>query len=150
MYLPHSIFSHDSHVVMLGMNQSCGECHPPELQRSAETAKPCSECHTDDELTLKVLDATIKFEGTVAVSYTDAVHGLCVGCHDEVAAEIDKPHHAVCSTCHEPEAEPGRAAEWARRRQTTYASKWVVTTRPATLDPEKEQAALLDGGEPGR
>ncbi len=148
MYLPASVFSHNDHVVLLGMNRSCGKCHPPELQRSRETAERCTACHNDNELTLRVPEATIDSEGTLTVSYTDAMHGLCIRCHDEVANQIEKPHHAVCSTCHQTEVQADRAAEW-HMRQTMYANKWVVTARPATLKPEADRPTSRGVTKPG-
>ncbi len=134
MYLPTSIFAHQYHVEMLGHNDSCIECHPAAEPRCRETAKACDACHNEKELTLTVPGATIEYEQDVAVSYTDAMHGLCIGCHDEVAEQINKPHHAVCSTCHTPETDEARAIDW-ERRQSIYAGKWVVTGTPATLEP---------------
>jgi Ni/Fe-hydrogenase subunit HybB-like protein len=139
MYLARSIFSHDYHVNMLGWNDSCQECHELGKGRSRESAKACDQCHVD-ALSLKVPDATIASDGDLAPSYTDAMHGLCIGCHDQVADQINKPHHAVCSTCHPLEYDPERHDEW-EKRQTLYAGKWVLTGTPATLKPSTSRSS---------
>jgi hypothetical protein len=36
----------------------------------------------------------------LAPSYQDAMHGRCLDCHEEEAAEQDKPELVLCSTCH--------------------------------------------------
>jgi hypothetical protein len=36
----------------------------------------------------------------LAPSYKDAMHGRCLGCHEEQAFEQDRPELALCSTCH--------------------------------------------------
>ena len=36
----------------------------------------------------------------MATGYVDAMHGVCIACHTKVAAELNRPHHAQCATCH--------------------------------------------------
>ncbi len=139
MYQARSIFSHEEHVDYLGGNDSCTECHPSGSDRSRETAKACEACHVD-ELDMMVPDAAIKTEGDdMAVSYTDAMHGLCVGCHEQVADQINKPHHGVCSTCHKPIQGQDVSQEW-ERRQATYPGKWVITGNPVEFTPPPASA----------
>lgn len=39
--------------------------------------------------------------------FDHAMHGLCIGCHDEIdKKDGKKPHHAKCATCHKPEIAP--------------------------------------------
>ncbi len=111
MHLAMSIFSHDRHVASLGLNQSCRQCHAAGVGRSEETAKACAECHTPDKLTLKVPGATVKSDGSMAVGYEDAMHGLCITCHKDVAKLEEKAHHAECTTCHKPEIAGAQAIE---------------------------------------
>ena len=123
MYLATSIFSHDRHVEVLGMNLSCRECHPTGLGRTGATTKACTECHNDEELTLKVPGATVKSEGNLAVSYTDSMHTLCIACHEEVAKKQDKPHHDRCDTCHKPEIEFGGPAQVVTRSGDVFSRR---------------------------
>lgn len=99
MYLPSSIFDHDGHREWLGDNASCVQCHPANQSKSAETAKPCRDCH---EEMFREVDPDEEVE-TFARSYVNAMHDLCVTCHEE---EKDKPTHAQCSTCHTESARP--------------------------------------------
>ena len=137
MYVATSIFNHDYHQSKLGGNQSCAECHPVDQSRSKESAKDCNTCHKDN-LDMDVPGSLIKVDGYIAVSYVDAMHGLCVSCHKEIAEKIGKPKHGVCTTCHKPETDAAREAEW-EKRQKTLSNKWVITTNllPKTFDPEK-------------
>jgi len=97
MYAKTDVSAHDWHSSELGANLECGECHRGGEERRAESAKECSECHKD----LLPAGATIKVEQYYAPSYTDAMHSLCVGCHEKKAVEIpDKPQLALCTTCH--------------------------------------------------
>jgi len=132
MYLPTSIFDHDLHQTKLGGNHSCVECHPPEENRGKEMVKDCNECHKE-KLDLTVPAAPIQVRQYLAPSYTDALHGLCVTCHKEIAEKIHKPEHGTCNTCHRPERLAEREIEWESRK-SILSNKWVITTR--LLPPE--------------
>ncbi len=127
MYLPVSIFNHDSHVAYLGGNQACDDCHPSESNRGKEGTKDCAECHKDD-LSLLVPDAPIPMKKWVAPGYTDAMHGLCISCHKEIAGRIGNSEHGSCLTCHLTDIVAGKEGEWTRR-QAVFSNKWVITTR---------------------
>jgi Ni/Fe-hydrogenase subunit HybB-like protein len=97
MYSKSSVFNHDWHSSGTGVNISCEQCHPQDRQRSASTAKQCNECHSD----LVAPGSNINFKQNMTVSYTDAMHNLCVDCHKQKAIELaDKPNLAECATCH--------------------------------------------------
>ncbi|MBN1341355.1 MAG: polysulfide reductase NrfD [Phycisphaerae bacterium] len=123
MYLPTSIFSHDRHVEVLGMNRSCHECHPSRQGRTGATAKACAECHNEKELALKVPGATVKSDGDVAVSYTNAMHDLCITCHAEVATKRKIPHHDRCDTCHKPGVDIGGPAQVVTRGGDVFSRR---------------------------
>ena len=95
MYKPVDFFRHNWHSSNYGAGLSCGECHQSGLSRSAESAKACRECHPK-----------YNFTGTghtayFALSYTDAMHNLCVSCHREKVKTIpEKSMLDECSTCH--------------------------------------------------
>jgi hypothetical protein len=111
MYTPTDFFRHDWHASPNGVNIACVDCHPQGEQRRVATAKPCLDCHPN--FTLHRNEA-----GQVhymAMSYADAMHKLCVSCHQIKATELpDRPDLARCATCHEttlPE-ELGQNLKW--------------------------------------
>ncbi len=97
MYAPNDFFRHDWHGSAEGAKIRCDQCHTPGMTRTAESAKQCIECHPD----LTILNTENNY---MAISYTDAMHQLCVSCHTVKAAELaDMPDLARCSSCHETE-----------------------------------------------
>lgn len=98
MYSMSDAFGHDWHSSPTGGNVKCVTCHAEGMARSAESAVSCDRCHTD----LVPPNSPIAFETHWAPSYTDAMHKMCVGCHEQkVAAELtEKPDLARCATCH--------------------------------------------------
>jgi hypothetical protein len=45
------------------------------------------------------------------------MHGLCIDCHKERAAELERPHHGDCATCHhQAVASDGQVLTDRRRR----------------------------------
>lgn len=95
MYNPTSAFDHQLHVALVepGGNQSCDECHTG--GHSASTAVQCVECHKNMGLSRdgKPFDYT-------APSYVDAMHGLCIECHEAEAPKLNEPLLPSCATCH--------------------------------------------------
>ena len=96
MYQPASMFRHGWHASPTGAKLACVECHALGQTRSALTAKACTGCHKD----LKATGATIALKQHTAPSYANAMHLSCVGCHQKVAAEKNKPEIARCAGCH--------------------------------------------------
>jgi Ni/Fe-hydrogenase subunit HybB-like protein len=109
MVEPTRIFDHDRHQVLVAeeeelrgvfpVNQSCAVCHTAGQAKTASSAKGCLECHGDDT-GWKEIDAPTA-DLTWAVSYLEAMHGTCAGCHEEEAQENDRPELRDCSTCHQ-------------------------------------------------
>jgi Ni/Fe-hydrogenase subunit HybB-like protein len=98
MYNAVDFFKHDWHASENGANIKCNECHSLNQTRDASTAKQCTECHTDYKF-----NATFnKNNGNYYIlSYTDAMHKLCVSCHTKkVTHLVNKPNLDKCSTCH--------------------------------------------------
>jgi hypothetical protein len=95
VYSPTSTFDHQFHVATVepGGNQSCDKCH--EGGHSASTAVQCVECH-------KNMGPNKDGQpfNYVAPSYEDAMHGLCIKCHEAEAERLNKPELASCATCH--------------------------------------------------
>ncbi|MFZ5920014.1 MAG: NrfD/PsrC family molybdoenzyme membrane anchor subunit [Chloroflexota bacterium] len=93
-YRPVSIFDHNFHRQTLGGNGSCLECHDRE-EHTALSGTICLNCHED----------MVPGEGQAAFSmaalpYKDAMHGRCLGCHEQQALAQSRPELALCSACH--------------------------------------------------
>ncbi len=97
MYTEFDAFRHDWHGSPAGANIACKTCHTAGVARSAESAVKCDKCHQD----LMPEHAGIKVSQYKAVSYTDAMHGVCVACHQKIAnQDSDKSTLGQCPTCH--------------------------------------------------
>jgi len=90
MFLKTQIFNHLFHEEKLGGNRGCEKCHDIKYPNSAENAKTCEKCHT--KMISEGTRITIKTKGRdrlkYAVGYDDAMHGLCIPCHQEKAKEF--------------------------------------------------------------
>ncbi|MFH0900799.1 MAG: cytochrome c3 family protein, partial [Pseudomonadota bacterium] len=102
MYLSTDIFAHAFHAKKLGDNAGCSECHadPSRLKTRANT-KGCAECHE----TMRASETLVKSRGPapseVAAGYEDAMHGLCISCHERAATTaVELRQMAACATCH--------------------------------------------------
>ncbi|MGD2123701.1 MAG: polysulfide reductase NrfD [Gemmatimonadota bacterium] len=103
------IFDHDRHQSLVAEeeglagvfpeNQSCAVCHTAGQAKTTDSAKGCLECHEDDTGWKEIEDPAADL--TWAVSYLEAMHGTCAGCHEEEAEKGDRPELRDCSTCHE-------------------------------------------------
>jgi len=101
MYTTADIFRHDWHADPEGGNLACNICHKADEQRTASTAVACDHCHKD----LVPSGATIEIKQYLAPSYADALHGTCITCHKQKAAEMaDKENLGQCATCHKLDA----------------------------------------------
>ncbi len=104
MYLETNIFNHDFHAGKLGGNRSCIKCHKdPDIAKSMTTATPCTSCHKY----MVARNSFIKLQKNPlerpAVSYMDAMHGLCKKCHNRMATLYPKRYANLdkCATCHQ-------------------------------------------------
>jgi Ni/Fe-hydrogenase subunit HybB-like protein len=133
MWSTTDIFDHDNHVRDLerfGARDACAACHPGGAQpRARETASGCTVegCH-HNELALYREGARVQPDDVAhsrfAVGYMDAMHGLCIECHKEHAAELGRPHHADCATCHRnaPGSEEAILAQLRQRHELDLRS----------------------------
>lgn len=134
MYLPTPIFHHWRHVERLGGNASCDQCHADKHDRHA-IIKTCQQCHVDS-LNMSVAGAPFTWQENryLVVSYADAMHGLCVTCHQQIAGHVDKPNLGKCATCHrEPTEEPQMAEmekRWLERARVRPSNRDVIMPRP--------------------
>ncbi|MFH2055884.1 MAG: NrfD/PsrC family molybdoenzyme membrane anchor subunit, partial [bacterium] len=132
MYSATDAFRHDWHSDPEGGNVACSKCHEPGVERTAATAKQCTDCHTD----LYPQGATIVVKSYVAPSYTDAMHTLCVTCHTEKATQIEgKQALAQCASCHGTLDSRGALAAGAPISRSTAGSSVLL---PAPKPPSKE------------
>ncbi len=104
MYEPSSIFDHDLHADGLGGNEGCIECHAGGVEvKSYETITECSECHQAEIAPRAFVEKPDPRWGE-AVGYMDAMHSLCVDCHERevMTAPGEHPENLNrCMTCHD-------------------------------------------------
>jgi Ni/Fe-hydrogenase subunit HybB-like protein len=103
MYSPADVFDHGSHVAKLGGNAGCMRCHPnAELPKTRASATPCDRCHAGLQLAGSRVRPARAFDGRT-ISYLDAMHRLCIGCHTELHRKEPARHpanFALCRNCH--------------------------------------------------
>lgn len=95
-YMTSDAFGHTWHSSPEGGKLSCTQCHLAGEVRSADNAKRCDACHKD----LVPEYVSIEIESYEAPAYTDAMHKLCIGCHQEQAVALDKEGLPRCAQCH--------------------------------------------------
>jgi len=104
MYEPVSVFDHDVHAEKLGGNEGCAECHSDGSEvKSYDTVTECSECHQNEIASRAFIDAPEGMWGD-AVGYKDAMHSLCMDCHEReslTATEGSPEGLNKCMTCHD-------------------------------------------------
>jgi len=104
MYEPHSVFDHEIHVERLGGNQGCTECHADGTTvKSYETITECNECHRREISSTSFVEAPEERWGEAA-GYMEAMHALCVECHEREALTAPDEHPESlnrCTTCHD-------------------------------------------------
>ncbi len=103
MYEVTDVFDHDLHVTKLGMNRACIVCHQRDIAgKSRETALACWECHGDMVVQGSIIPPNPAGLVGFAPGYMDAMHGLCIRCHEQMAnenpAEYEEFHR--CDVCH--------------------------------------------------
>ena len=124
MFLTTNIFNHSLHQTELGGNQSCIQCHAENIPKSITTVKTCKDCHTDS-LSIYVKNSPIKSDSYIAVSYVDAMHNLCITCHQQKKTELEKPNLALCTTCHKGETDAVHTV--GEKWRAMHYNSWVVT-----------------------
>ncbi len=98
MYAQADFFRHDWHASPAGAKLKCDDCHTAGVTRTAQSAKKCTACHPFYKFTTIGVGATPAYH---ILSYTDAMHKMCVSCHVVEAKVVkDKQDLALCTTCH--------------------------------------------------
>ena len=106
MYLDTDIFNHLNHVVAEGGNKGCIKCHTnPNQEKNRDTSVPCSECHQSMKASESFISTDANWKG-VASGYMQAMHGLCLTCHEQKEREngkLRRTGQSGCRTCHKEE-----------------------------------------------
>jgi hypothetical protein len=104
MFSPRDTFNHGLHVDKMGGNEACIKCHKDNsIPKSRLTATPCLACHDDMKVEGSMVDPGSSMVLDWAPGYKDAMHNLCIKCHEK----NENPELSKCEACHremEPEA----------------------------------------------
>ena len=104
MYGVTDIFNHALHVDKLNGNDGCVRCHQDAGQpKNRDTALACTNCHQAMAVAGSFVQPPKSGTRGFAPSYMDAMHGLCVSCHEKKLAlgQVDQgPGFAQCANCH--------------------------------------------------
>jgi Ni/Fe-hydrogenase subunit HybB-like protein len=111
MYLTVDASRHYWHASPTGGRLGCAQCHEQGKVHAAATAKRCDGCHKD----LIPAGATIPIKQYQAVGYVQAMHELCIACHQQLARQESKPEFARCATCHKDRRNRVDASDLAPR-----------------------------------
>ncbi len=104
MYEITDTFDHVLHIRRLGGNASCMVCHPDDAPRkSRDTALTCWECHGDMVVRGSIIPTTGAGLTGYAPGYVEAMHGLCIRCHEQLSERFPE-HYGTefgrCDVCH--------------------------------------------------
>jgi len=135
MYESTLLFDHASHVRSVADRDGCMECHASEEPiKTIETATPCTTCHRQQIAMGGVIEQPGE-RWSEAVGYVEAMHGLCVTCHErslDEAPERYSPDLGECRYCHDAD----------RARQLDR----LMPRRPSSRGPASLATHLTGGG----
>jgi len=104
MYVSTDVFDHTLHVDKLGGNAGCADCHlDPQETKSRDTALGCVECHEEMVVEGSLVERSAGRMSGKAVGYMGAMHGLCIGCHEQTVEASPLEYgagFAECANCH--------------------------------------------------
>ena len=119
MFEPASVFDHRIHVTGVGGNQGCAECHVGGVEvKRYETITECSDCHRA-EIADKAFVEAPEAHWREASGYMDAMHSLCVECHERESRTATGEHPedlGRCTTCHDVDWRQDVRERMPRRR----------------------------------
>jgi hypothetical protein len=145
MYESTATFSHRSHTRALPGDEGCKECHETGSARTLEGSAACVSCHAD---TLTVAGSPIPSPHQRwhdAAGYLDAMHGLCLRCHEQVLADepdAHPPELAECRTCHDTDLKQELQRQAPQRREAALTPGGSAA--PAAS--QRRETALTSGG----
>ncbi len=118
MYLSEEIFDHALHSEKLGGNDHCSDCHTDSsLPKVRKNTTACIECHKGMYRENSRIVIAPAGRQTNACAYKDAMHSLCIGCHDSMGEDEAKKRARLteCTNCHRrlPDL---RSSEWERQK----------------------------------
>lgn len=103
MYLETDIFNHIDHITEEGGNKGCNKCHTdPDIEKNRETSQSCSSCHKSMKISDSFINVDSNWKG-LAPGYMQAMHGLCLNCHEQKEKETGQLRRtgiSSCRTCH--------------------------------------------------
>lgn len=104
MYVETDTFVHATHTAELGDNASCVRCHDePARIKSRDATTGCLDCHTGMVAAESRIQLPEKGMTGFATGYMDAMHGLCIKCHEEKVEQEPATYGAEfarCTSCH--------------------------------------------------
>ena len=108
MYAATKIFDHTAHAAAVDANPSCVTCHGGETPVKLEGIKACQDCHRKDMMAANPVAK--KFISQWAGSYKDAMHKMCIPCHERsIEPILGPPDLGRCGTCHNEGTKPEQA-----------------------------------------
>lgn len=107
MYRATDIFNHSEHIRLEGGNKGCSKCHTDsKLEKNRQTSVACLECHKSMRVRESLVETDENWKG-FAAGYMQAMHGLCLRCHEKKEKEASKKFRtgiSNCQTCHRENA----------------------------------------------
>lgn len=101
MYMETYIFQHTFHQERLGENTGCIKCHTDlSLPKTLATTTECETCHGQWRAENAIVTLSEETRKNYATGYVDAMHGLCIQCHESKKESVGKPELPQCTTCH--------------------------------------------------
>jgi len=103
MYLNVDVFDHELHMEKTGGNPHCSDCHTDMSRpKVRENTKDCLECHKGMIADGSRIEPSAPTMDSRTVGYMDAVHGLCITCHEEEQKAMPEPNENLsrCQHCH--------------------------------------------------
>ena len=103
MYETSDTFDHRWHVQKLGGNNACIVCHQNDFARKRrDHALACAQCHGDMVVQGSIIPRAPGGLKGKAPGYMDAMHGLCIRCHAQLAKEQPEKYAEFdrCDVCH--------------------------------------------------
>jgi Ni/Fe-hydrogenase subunit HybB-like protein len=139
MYEVTDTFDHVLHIYKLGANESCSVCHPDNQPvKSRQTALTCWACHGDMVVRGSIVPTAEANLTGYAIGYVDAMHGLCIRCHEQLSADQPERYGDAfgrCDVCHREfqDTDHRRLAPYVPMppgHVAPQAASWVKTDPP--------------------
>jgi hypothetical protein len=128
MIQPTKIFNHTGHTVWVAKNEqinglhpqnhTCTICHIYATAKTSQNSKACIECHKKDMNIVATKNLSHKF--LYANGYMDAMHKLCVTCHNNQKIAVNNPNLNNCSNCHKSLSIDHKTKRIASRSEKGY------------------------------